>query len=154
MTHSLSNISQGNTVRIHTDEQNHWDKKGIVIKQNNQLQLYDVLNKNGNVMIRNHWHLILTKEKFTKKFGYDNTIPPITKSLKSITPPQTANLLKPITSLTTINPLKPIAPNKTKVTRSGHVSKKPNRYIEQCWHMLISAFSSVWKEDLVTLHKH
>ena len=35
MTHSLSNISQENTVRIRTDKQNLWDKKTIVIKQNN-----------------------------------------------------------------------------------------------------------------------
>ena len=35
-THSLLNISQGNIVRIRTDEQNLWDKKDIVIKQNNQ----------------------------------------------------------------------------------------------------------------------
>ena len=35
MTHSLSNISQEDTVRIRTDEQNLWDKKTIVIKQNN-----------------------------------------------------------------------------------------------------------------------
>ena len=32
-THYLPNISQGNTIRICTDEQNLWDKKGIVIKQ-------------------------------------------------------------------------------------------------------------------------
>ena len=32
-THSLPNISQGNAVRIRTDEQNLWDKKGIAIKQ-------------------------------------------------------------------------------------------------------------------------
>ena len=31
-THSLPNISQGNTVRIRTNEQIIWDKKGIVIK--------------------------------------------------------------------------------------------------------------------------
>ena len=31
-THSLPNIPQGNTVRIRTDEQNLWDKKGFVIK--------------------------------------------------------------------------------------------------------------------------
>ena len=35
-THSLLNISQGNTVTIRTDEKNLWDKKGIVKKQNNR----------------------------------------------------------------------------------------------------------------------
>ena len=131
-THSLPNISQGNTIRIRTDEQNLWDKKGIVIKQNNRLQSYDVLNENGNVMIRNRRHLIPNNEKFTEKFSYNNIIPPTTKSPESITPPQTANSPKPVTSSTTINPSKPIAPNETKVTRSGRVFKKSNRYIEQC----------------------
>ena len=66
-THSLSNISQGNTVRICTDEQNLWDKKCIVIKQNNQPPSYDILNENGNVIIRNRKHLIPTNKKFTEK---------------------------------------------------------------------------------------
>ena len=153
-THSLLNISLRNTTRIHADEQNLWNKKGIVIKQNNWPESYHVLNENGNVMIRNCRHLILTNQKFNEKFSYDNMTPPNTKSPESIAPLQTANSPKPVTSLTTINPSKPITPNKTKVTQSGCVSKKPNRYIEQCWHMLISAFSCVWKEDLVTLHEH
>ena len=33
MTHSFPNLSQENTVRTRTDEQNLWDKKTIVIKQ-------------------------------------------------------------------------------------------------------------------------
>ena len=115
-TLSLRNISQGNTVRICTDEQNLWDKKGIVIKQNNRPRSYDVLNENGNVMIRNRRHLIPTNEKFTEKFSYDNIIPPTTKSLESIAPPQTTNSPKPVTSSTTINPSKLIAPNEAKVT--------------------------------------
>ena len=72
-THSLPNISQGDTVRISTNEQNLWDKKGIVIKQNNQPQSYDVLNKKGNAMIGSRRHLIPTNEKFTEKFSYNNT---------------------------------------------------------------------------------
>ena len=36
MTHLLPNFPKGNTVRIRTDEQNLWDKKGIIINQNNQ----------------------------------------------------------------------------------------------------------------------
>ena len=70
MNLSLPNISQGNTVRIRTDEQNLWDKKGIVIKQTNRPRSYDVLNENGNVMIRNRRHLISTNKKFTEKFSY------------------------------------------------------------------------------------
>ena len=68
-THSLPNISQGNVIRICTDEQNLWDKKGIVIKQSNRPRPYHVINENGNVMIRNRRHLIPTNEKFTKKFS-------------------------------------------------------------------------------------
>ena len=116
MTHSLLNISQGNTVRIRTDEQNLWGKKSIVIKQNNRTLLYNVLNENRNVMIRNHRHFILTNEKFTDKFSYNNIIPPTTKSPESIAPLQTANSPKPVTPSTTINPLKHIALNETKVT--------------------------------------
>ena len=116
MTHSLLNISQGNTVRIRTDEQNLWGKKSIVIKQNNRPLLYNVLNENRNVMIRNHRHFILTSEKFTDKFSYNNIIPPTTKSPESIAPLQTANSPKPVTPSTTINPLKHIALNETKVT--------------------------------------
>ena len=67
-------------------------------------------------MIKNHRHLILTNEKFIKKFSYDN-IPTTTKLSESVAPPQTAILPKHVTSLTTINTSKPIAPNGTKVIR-------------------------------------
>ena len=140
MTHSLLNISQGNTVRIRTDEQNLWGKKSIVIKQNNRPLLYNVLNENRNVMIRNHRHFILTNEKFTDKFSYNNIIPPTTKSPESIAPLQTANSPKPVTPSTTINPLKHIALNETKVTWSGHASKKTKQvywtvltYVDWCF---------------------
>ena len=46
-THSLPNIRQGNSVRVRTDEQNLWDKNGIVIKENKRLRSYNVLKKNG-----------------------------------------------------------------------------------------------------------
>ena len=83
-------------------------------------------------MIRKRRQLVPTNEIFTEKLSYDNIIPHTTKSPESIAPLQTANSPKPLTSSTIINPLKPIAPNETKVTRPGRVSKKPNRYIEQC----------------------
>ena len=85
----LSNISQRNTVRIRTDEQNVWDKKCIVIKQNNRPRSYDVLNENGNVIIRNRWHLIPTNEKFTEKLEIEIchltqlSFPPFSQSLLS-----------------------------------------------------------------------
>ena len=126
-------------------------KRSFVIKQNNRPRSYDVLNEDGNVMITNRRHLIPTNEKFTEKFSYGNIIPTTTRSPESVTPPQTVNSPKLITSSTTINPSKPIAPNGIKVTRSGRVSKKPNRFIEQCWNMLISVFSCVWKRRLSNL---
>ena len=43
--HSLTNISQGNTVSTRTDEQNLWDKKGTIIKQNYLPQSYNVLKE-------------------------------------------------------------------------------------------------------------
>ena len=73
-------------LRIRTDEQNLWDKKGIVIKQNKRPRSHDVLNENGNVMIRNSRHLIPTNEKFTEKFSYDNIIPPINKLPERVAP--------------------------------------------------------------------
>ena len=102
------------------------------MRQNNQPQLYDVLNENGNVIIKNHRHLIPTNEKFTQKFTYNNIIPITTRLPEGKTPQQTENLPKPVASLTTINSSKSIAPNRTKITRSGCVLKKTNRYIEQC----------------------
>ena len=41
----LPEIAPGTTVRIRTDEQNPWDKKGIVVSQNNRPRLCDILNK-------------------------------------------------------------------------------------------------------------
>ena len=103
------------------------------MKQNNRPRSFDVLNENGNVMIRNCRHLIPTNEKFTEQFSYDNIIPPTTKSPESIAPPQTANSLKPVTSSTTINPSKSITPNQTKVIRSGRVSKIHHIQIYHFW---------------------
>ena len=62
-TYSLLNISQENTVRIRIDDQNLWDKKGIVVNQNNRLRSYEILNKNGNVIFRNCRHLIPAYEQ-------------------------------------------------------------------------------------------
>ena len=83
-------------------------------------------------MVKNRKHLIPTNKKFTEKFSYSNIIPPTTKLPESIAPAQTANSPKPVTSSTTVNPSKSMVPNENKITRSGRVSKKPNRYIEEC----------------------
>ena len=66
VTHNLNlnlpEIAPGTTVWIRTDEQNLWDKKGIVVSQN-------------NILARNRRHLIPTTEKFNIKNDYDNAIP-------------------------------------------------------------------------------
>ena len=59
---NLPEIAPGTTVWIRTDEQNLWDKKGIVVSQN-------------NILARNRRHLIPTTEKFNIKNDYDNAIP-------------------------------------------------------------------------------
>ena len=105
------------------DDQNLWDKEGIVINRNNWPRSYNVLNESGNVMIRNGRHFISTNEKITEKFSYDSIIPSTTKLPESVAPRQTVNSPKPATSSTTINPSKPIVPNGTKITQSGRVSK-------------------------------
>ena len=61
-------------LRIRTNEQNLWDKKGIVVSQSNRPQLYNILNKRGNIFARNHHQLIPT-EKFNIKHNYGNAIP-------------------------------------------------------------------------------
>ena len=102
-------------------------KRELSFKQSNQPRSYDVLNENKSLMIRNRRHLILTNGKFTEKFSYGNIIPTTTKLLESVTPPQTANLPKRVTASTFINPSKSIVPNRTKVTRSERVLKKPKQ---------------------------
>ena len=54
-----------------------WNKKGWFIAPNDQPCLYIVLNEKGNLIIRNHWHLIPTTEKGQKghiflKKGHQN----------------------------------------------------------------------------------
>ena len=68
----LPEIAPGTTVRIRTDEQNLWDKKDIVLSQNNRPRPYDILNEKGNTVARNRRHLIPTTEKFNIKHDYDN----------------------------------------------------------------------------------
>ena len=50
---NLPEIAPGKTVRIRTDEQNIWDKKGIVVSQNNRPRSCDILNERGNILTRN-----------------------------------------------------------------------------------------------------
>ena len=45
------------------------------MSQSNQPQSYNILNKRGNILARNHHHLIPATKKFNIKHDYDNAIP-------------------------------------------------------------------------------
>ena len=126
----LPNNLQENTIRICTNKQNLSDKKSIVVNQSNRRQSCNVLNENGNVLIRNRRHLIPTIDKLTQKFSSDNCIATPTKLPESVAPLQTTSSPKPVTSLANIDSSKPFSPNGTKITRSRLVLKKLSRYIE------------------------
>ena len=72
---SLPEIAPKKTGQIQTDKQNIWDKKGIVVCQNNLPRLYDILNERGNILTRNCRHLLPTTKKFNIKHDYHNAIP-------------------------------------------------------------------------------
>ena len=61
-------------MRIRTDKQNLRDKKDTVVNQNDP-RSYDILNKRGNILVRNRCHLIPTTEKFNIDHDYGNAIP-------------------------------------------------------------------------------
>ena len=63
----LSTLEPGDTVRIRTNEEKTWDKKVLVIAPDDHPCSYNVLNEKGNLIIRNHHHLIPTNEKFIVK---------------------------------------------------------------------------------------
>ena len=72
---NLPEIAPGTTVWIRTDKQNLWDKKGIVVSQNNRPRSNNILNERGDILARNRRHLIPTTEKFNIKNDYNNAIP-------------------------------------------------------------------------------
>ena len=78
----LLTLKPGNTTRIRTDEERAWDKTGSVIAPNDCSRSCNVLNEKGNLIVRNHRHLIPTNEKFIVKHDYENIIEPsqITKN--------------------------------------------------------------------------
>ena len=135
-TYCLPNSLHENAIRICTNKKNLWDKNRVVINRNNRSRSCDILNENGNVVIRNRRHLIPTDEKITHKFIYSNFISTTANLPESVAPLQTTNSLKPVTSLVTINSSKSVAPSGTKITRSGLVLKKLSRCIEQCWNIM------------------
>ena len=57
-------------MRIWTNEKNFWDKKGIVVSQNNDAPSYNILNESVNIWARNQRLLI----PITKKDDYHNAI--------------------------------------------------------------------------------
>ena len=72
----LSTLKLGDTVKIRTDEEKTWGKKGSIIAPNDRPRSYNVLNEKGNLVIRNRRNLILTNEKLIVKHDYDNIIEP------------------------------------------------------------------------------
>ena len=49
----LSTLKPGDTIRIRTNKEKTWDKKGSVIAPNDRPRWYNVLNEKGNLIIRN-----------------------------------------------------------------------------------------------------
>ena len=71
----LSTLKPVDTVRIRTNEEKTWDKKGSVIAPNDRPRSYNVLNEKGNLIIRNRRYLIPANEKSIVKHDYDNISP-------------------------------------------------------------------------------
>ena len=71
----LSTLKPGDTVRIRTDEEKTWDKKGSVVAPNDFPRSY-VLTEKDNLIIKNRHHLITTNEKFIVNHDYDDIIEP------------------------------------------------------------------------------
>ena len=72
----LSTLKPRDTIRIRTDEEKTWDKKGSVTSPNDRPGSYNVLNEKGNLIIRKRYHLIPTNGKFIVKQDYDNITEP------------------------------------------------------------------------------
>ena len=69
VTHNLKRnfpeITPGTTVRIRTDQQNLWNKKGIVMSQNNRPSSYNILNERGSILAINQQPKNLTSRIIT-----------------------------------------------------------------------------------------
>ena len=62
-------------MRIRIDEQNPWNRNGIVVSQNNRPRSSNILNERGSILARSRRPLIPTSEKVNIKHDYDNVIP-------------------------------------------------------------------------------
>ena len=72
---NLPEFAPGTTVRIRIDEQNPWNRNGIVVSQNNRPRSSNILNERGSILARSRRPLIPTSEKVNIKHDYDNVIP-------------------------------------------------------------------------------
>ena len=104
-------------MRIRTDEQNLWDKKGIAVSQNNRPRSYGILNERGNILARNCRHLIPTTEKFNIKHDDDNSIPVSNTSTHP--------------NLMTDNQHEKPTLEDVHMAKSGYIVKKPKQYIDE-----------------------
>ena len=94
-------------------------RKDRLLPPNDRPLSYNVLNEKDNLIIRNRRHLIPTSEKFIAKHDYDNIIEP-----REMTSQKTLVQAKTdLPSNTTIPPVR---------TKSGRISKKSKRYLEEC----------------------
>ena len=114
----LQILKPGDTVRIRTDEDKIWDKKGSVIACNNRPRSYNVLNEKGNLIIKNRLHLIQINEKCIVKHDYENIIEPSETTQKNVVPPRT-DIPSNIAALLVR-------------TKSGRIIRKLKRYLEEC----------------------
>ena len=104
-------------MQIRTDKKTLWDKKRIVVCQNNRPQSFDILNNWGNLLTRNSHHLIPTTEKFNIKHDYNNAIPVSNTSTHS--------------NLMTDNQHEKPTLEDVYRTKSGRIVKKPKQYIDE-----------------------
>ena len=109
---NLPTLLPGTTVRVRTDKDTDWSKKGKVVEKCSEPRSYRILNQQGNVVRRNRRHLLPTKETF-KVENDDNY-----DDLKLSSKPSTSN--QPDLQSSRNNPIV--------TSRSGRQIKKPSRY--------------------------
>ena len=109
-------------MRIRTDKQNLWDRKGIVVSQNNLPRSYNILNERGNILARNCLRLIPATKKFNIKHYYQNAI-------------LVSNTSTHPNLMTENHHGKPTLEDVYR-TKSGRIVKKPKRYIDEMWYDL------------------
>ena len=71
----MPSIPPSTTVRILSKRKNEkWKKKGMVVSKRSEPRSYNVLNEKGNVVRRNRYQLIPTKEHFELDIDYDDLL--------------------------------------------------------------------------------